>query len=156
MDTLSDFWLPLVLAVLGIGGTIAVTIVQLRARRAELNDERAAREAAELERRREAVIEAVYDAIGPLTSAATVPREKRNVVPHRVTVATAKAARIIRLCGREDRTDLHEWFAIRARHWGTSTLDGLGELESAMLAEIDAWFDGRATAAEIREKAAAV
>lgn len=156
MDPLKDFWLPLILAMLGIGGTIAVTVVQLRARRAELNDERAAREAADLERRREAVIEAVYDSVGPLTSASSIPRESRDLVPARVTVATAKVARVIRLSAQEDRADLHEWFALRAKHWASSTMaDDLPALESAMLAEIDAWYDRTATAAQIQARAAA-
>ncbi|MGO4488188.1 hypothetical protein [Microbacterium sp. 2RAF4] len=156
MESLKDFWLPLILALLGIGGTIVVTVVQLRARRVELDDERAAREAADLERRREAVIEAVYDSVGPLMSAASVPQESRSTVPTSVTVATAKTARVIRLSGREDRRDLHEWFAIRASHWAGSTIaDDLMSLESGMLSEIDDWFDGTATAAQIHARAAA-
>lgn len=153
VELLTDFWLPLTLAVLGIGGTIAVTVVQLHARRAELDDERNARAAADLEARREAVLEAVYDSIGPLAAAATVPREQRSAVPPGVTAATAKVARVIRLSGRSDRLELHEWFAISARIWAASTnKHDLEGIESEMLAEIDAWFDGRATAEQIRER----
>lgn len=155
MDPLPDFWLPIILAVLGIGGTVVVTVTQLRARRAELDDERAARDAAERERRRESVIEAVYDAAGPLISAALIPTELRNAVPDRVTRTTAKVVRVIRLSGSPDRADLHEWFASRARDWASvAAPDDIIALEVSMLAEIDAWFDGSATAAEIRSRAA--
>lgn len=155
MDTFSDFWLPLALALLGIGGTIIVTVVQLRARRAELNDERAARDAAELERRREAVIEAVYESVGPFVTAATVPRGARpNATPASMAAATARVSRVIRLSGRDDRIDLHEWFSLRAADWARAEREDLPALEQHMLEEIGAWFDGSATAAEIRSRAA--
>lgn len=153
---LSDFWLPIILAVVGIGGTIFVTVVQLRARRAELDDDRRAREAAALEARREAVIEAVYDSVGAFTHAASITREQRRLVPVVATAAIAKVVRVIRLSGRTDRADLHEWFALRSAEWGDASVEhdgSIAEIESTMLGEIDAWFDGRATAAQIRAQA---
>lgn len=115
MDPFVDVWLPIGIAVVGVGGTIAVTALQLNARRKELADERASRLVEDQNRRREAIVAAVYDAIGPLTSAAVVPTSDRTRVPVEVTTATATVVREIRLAGLQDRQDLHAWWNSRAR-----------------------------------------
>lgn len=156
MEPISGFVVPIVLAVLGIGGTIAVTAMQLRARRSELADERATRIEADREQRREAIVTAVYDAIGPLTSAAVVPSVERTRVPVAVTGATASVVRAIRLSGRDDGHTLTAWWNERARDYAVARLADLEALEGATLAEIDAWFDTRHTAVEILARARAM
>lgn len=153
VDPFIDVWLPLLIAIVGVGGTIAVTVLQLKARRRELNDERAARTRADLEQRKEAIIAAVLDAIGPLTSAAVVPSNERTRVPFEVTAATASVVRAIRLSGRDDRDDLHAWWSVRARQFSKTKLADIEHLEGATIAEIEAWFDGRFTARQIFTKA---
>lgn len=153
MELFVDVWLPIGIAVVGVGGTIAVTALQLNARRNELSDERASRLSEEQKRRREAIIASVYDAIGPLTSAAVVPSSERTRVPVEVTTATATVVREIRLAGRDDRQELQAWWNSRARDFGKAKLSQLEDLEAATLQEIDAWFDETASASQIRSLA---
>ena len=152
VDLLTELVLPLVLAVLGIGGTIVVTAIQLRARRAELEDERRARDAADREQRREKVISAVYDTLGPLIAASTIPQKDRLRMPNNAAAAVARATRMIRLSREPDSFDLHEWWGIRTKQFAQITrLDDLEPLEVATLAEISAWYDSELTARQILE-----
>lgn len=148
-----DLLLPIALALVGIGGTIAVTVIQLRARRAELEDERAARAAADLEERREQVVGAVYDAMGPLIAAATIPHDERSRMSNDAAAAVARAARIIRLSRSHEFAALHEWWGSRTKQFAKAQLAQLERLEARTLAEISAWYEGELTADEILELA---
>lgn len=153
MNELTDIWLPIGIALVGVGGTIAVTAMQLRARRRELDADRQERAAMDLDRRREDIITAVYDSMGPLVSAAVVPLVERDRPSLDATRAVSRVERVIRLSRRDDVNDLRLWWSVRSRQFARVQVADLEALEVAVLTEIDRWYDGELTASDIRGRA---
>lgn len=149
-DSFVDVWLPLGIALIGVGGTIAVTVVQLRARRAELDDDRAERERVEAKRAREAIAFAVHEAVGHLVSAAWVPLPDRDPASIPASPHVTRVAALMRVhLSANEAAPLVEWWNARCLQFASSYGRDAGRVELAATADIIAWHEQSATAAEL-------
>lgn len=153
-EQLADTLLTLGVALIGVGGTIAVTIVQLRARRKELDDDRVERERQEAKRNRDAVAHAVLTATSRLSLA-------NMEIAAGVWTEHSPGARevglvfiLIRLhLPHEEAESLVRWWRFRESQIVMAT--GKSDVWAKLVEEITQWHDGTLTAAAMEARVAA-
>lgn len=149
VGVLTDVLLPLALAILGIAGTIIVTVLQLGARRAEIEDDRREHREAEEVRRRESILSGVLESIGPFSAASSSDAARIREATFPTVVAAAKVNALIRVNGGEDRERLARWWSNRYMQFGMALAPTAGIIENAIVQEITGWYAGRFTAEQI-------
>ena len=150
-DLFVAIWLPLLIALIGVGGTITVTVVQLRARQRELDEDRRDRDRREVEHKRDELALAVHEAIGQLTAApfvAAADRTRENAPGFREVNAVGS---LILVNVPADADPLTIWWKNRTEQWAVARPDQAMTLEAASRSEITAWHQREASASEVAD-----